>query len=374
MDNGQKTYNLKSGEVFSFDGMYAVYKGEKGQARSLVKASEWFESYDGEVDPEQGAKVEVPEDEAPVEMSHNRNITGGKIIESSDVPADTDARAAIAKTREKAPPATRKASDDSLESLVEQYDNASGETIVTDDMEDAKSEVRAINADADIVAEVSQAAKEASSTGDTSGVQMSAQEKGEKVVVAMDDNVAKETNYSGAEKPEEQGHLPVESDGDGVVVKKTSAPAINKNEVNSSTVVESNDSGPNVSAEEKEVAKASEPATSRGDIGSSTQTRKTSTKSSKSSSKSKATRDAGQDGVVVGKVSKQNDTVTSEGITSKVSVGAEGQVDTGDVEFSAPGGMEVGEVEVTSGEDSVADLGGGSVDSDADIDINDLLQ
>jgi sensor c-di-GMP phosphodiesterase-like protein len=210
------------------------------------------------------------------------------------------------------------------------------------------------------------------------------------MVISQEERVAKKTDYS-KKKPVASEHkkLRVDKEASGVEVRKVSVPAIQKNDVKTSTA----ETTAEVVEELKEVAEMDYKQEST-DVGSSTQAQ---TESSRILSAAKkdtkkvlvsASEDnpkisekkpvvisgsaQDQDGVVVRKVSKisEESVSTQEGITSKVTVGSGGDIDPGDVVFESNSDVTIGEATFSKTEDTVTDLSG---INDMDIDINGIL-
>lgn len=382
LDNGKTTTQVKKGEALQFDGLYAVIRGEKGAARPLSKViGEWI------------SPVAVQVKEAPKKLARpSRNATGGRIMEHSDFPSDPDNN-------------IRNSPNDSIDTLLKAYDKTpeiklvNGRREVTGDLEDIKKEVTVINHDASEVRKVS--AQDGAPVTNKSGVEISQSSSSKPSVMSRDGQVAKATNYSGKTA---EDHTPkklvIDYEASGVVAKTTTYDKKSTPQQVSAQLVE----------DEIDVGEISYPATQRTDVGSSTQTTATAPKkaaTSKKSSKKKSAKKKvaapkaaaqvpvalkkgptvvkgpvvnsdGQEAVVYGKVSKDNSVVIEDGITSKVTVGAAGDIDVGEVTFSSGSDYDEPEVIFGSGGDTPVDIFEGDSDvgvikADDDIDLKDIL-
>jgi hypothetical protein len=218
-------------------------------------------------------------------------------------------------------------------------------------------------------------------TKNTSTVQIEDSEVGRRTVISREQQVAKSTSYNPtleASEPKKQ-RREVISDGEGVVVKKTSTQAVFKNEINESVRVTETESGDTIieGAVAKEVTyEASDPAIV---TGSTTQAQTVGSKigsnpKKAAEEKAKRLKQVGavildkQEGVVVKKVRKDEGEKTSaEGFVAKLSVG-KNEEKRGEVEFGGDvDGIIGGEATVSSGGPSVVDA------SDAGVDISDIL-
>jgi hypothetical protein len=416
LDGGKNSIYVKKGEPLQFDGMDAVINGTKGSARSLVKViGEWIAPVGKPVVATQVSKSARP----------SRNATGGRILEHSDYTSDPEKKNAR-------PPSDR------VEDLLKSYDKpvdvkiVDGKREVTSDLSDARREVKVINDDANEVRKVS--ANDGAPVTNKSSVEMGKDNENRGVILSQEGNIAKETNYSNKEDSDVgQKKLTIDYEASGVVVKETSSqkgPAVKMAVAKSETY-----------QTEVDVGETSYPATQTTDVGSSTQAQieqrkdvakkapakkapvkkaptkkapakkapakvastvaaptkpavKTQVESSqeavvvgKVSSSSTVGRTVtveGQDAVVVGKVKRDaSESVrTSDGITSRVTVGSSADADDGEVTFSSNNYFEEPTATFSAGEDTAFDMDDAEVinlDSDTggetseDIDINDLL-
>lgn len=394
-----ETVNVKTGEELSFDGLYVEFNGDVGQARSLSKViGDWIAPVDmgeGQIEetppPEMtppsartrnfsgGREIEQssPENDMDVriqqEASHRgevpqqqaargRNINGGRVIEDSDVEKEMGVRA------------PRETSYQELQRLLKVANQKLKDAGITSDLDDIKKEVTVINDDTSEVAKV----RHTDTTGvrNTSGVQIKEMKEAKRAVVSQDGMQVKETHYNTKVEEPVQKRLVVDREATGVEVRKTGdykqaaavKPAVKKMQV---------------VREEEPVIKTSYAKQKATDVGSSTQPQmeadvimKSKTLVGGSSNNLKIIRDTqDSDAKVVGKVSSSrqsslitadNATVTQSGITAKLTVGPEGTVNTGDVQFGSGGdGIELGEVQIGSG-------GANSTD-DGDIDVDSIL-
>lgn len=360
LNNGEETVNVVPGDVVIFDGLKVECKGKTGVAKpfsSIIREGAWVKQVSEDKAAELSQKAAIIQERklAEIEAANtpkSRNATGDKILENSDAASD--------------PYAPKKNMDKDyaeLQSLVEDYEK-----------ETFEGKTKVISSDDEIVAEVSEAAKRAS-TSNSSGVEIDDQPKHKRTVVSHEQTVAKETHYNDPLESDtkKRKKLEVESDGDGVVVKKVSTPAINKNEIDKDTKIREKSE---VSYEEGVVKETSYDEQKHTDVGSSTQAQtvqnptKSSSKKASTEGTSKKSKSLDQEAVVVGKVRKTSSTKTEGGITSEVSVGSNEGSD-GEAEFSSSGdGVDVGEVQVGSGSTPVKDI---STDDDGGIDIEELL-
>ncbi len=374
MDNGKKYLDVKKGDIVVFDGLYAECKGEGGAARSLAKVvGEWIKPLKG--DPDKIAKLAASARAIPEGPpgSQSRNVTGGQIVENSSV--DQEARA----------PVSRKDDYAELQDLVDQQEasmNRQDAPKVADDLADAQKESRVIDQDDTIVADVSPEAQ-TDVQSNVSGVTVQEQDNSPRTVVAQEERVVKETDYSdsGPVVQESRRKLQVDTEADGVEVRKVTTPAINANEV---TAGESTDQ---VVADQDVVVATSHGDTDQHtDIGSSTQSRttapkkggkkasagkKTSTKKASSAGKRSTVRVVEQqDGQVVAKTTPIEESKSSQGITSKMTIGPSQEMEVGDVEFSSNSEMTGTEAVVSAGETTPVQVA--TADDDG-IDVNDIL-
>jgi hypothetical protein len=410
LDNGKTPTYVKRGETLKFDGLNVELRGESGAARSLAKVvGEWISPV--------GVKVALVGKQL---ASPSRNATGGRVVEHSDYPSDP----IVGVTN---PPS------DSVTTLIKSYESVpavklvNGKREVTSDLEDIKREVTIINDDASVVRKVS--ANDGAPITNKSGVEMGKVKETRGVVMTPDGDIVKKTNYSGkkASVPERK-KLTIDYESSGVEVRKTST---NKPKVASApTKMET-------FATDDVVAETSYPATQTTDVGSSTQAqveqRKTvkkvaTKKKSKSTAKKSTAKKApvkkapvktvveasdavddliagaqveahtrptvakghkivaeGQEAYVISKVTrdKQSSIQTENGITSRVTVGASEDMDVGEVTFSSTSDYDdepavtFGAGESTPYDPTEADVFGADeaeiIDSDGDIDLNDLL-
>lgn len=412
LDGGKNTTYVKRGESLQFDGLTVVIRGETGSARSLVKVvGEWIAPVGKPVAPVANKAART-----------SRNATGGKILEHSDYTSDPE-------TRNANPPSDR------IENLLKTYDKpvdtkiVNGKREVTSDLDDARREVRVINNDANEVRKVS--ANDGAPVANKNSVEIGKDNENRGVLLSQEGDVAKETNYSGKEAATEgTKKLTIDYEASGTVVKKTgsSKEAVSKTAAKSQTITM-----------DTEVGETSYPATQTTDVGSSTQAqieqrkavakkapakkapakkapvkkapaKKAPVKVAPEATKtgtliiedqeavviSKVSRDPmeakkqvvnveGQEAVVVSKVKRDSMTsvTTSDGITSRVTVGGSDDGDDGDVTFSSNDDFEEPTATFSAGEESPFDASEAEIidsDSDAgvveesdDIDINDLL-
>jgi hypothetical protein len=380
LDGGKRELRAKYGDLLEFDGLNIKSNNVEGEARSFssaIRAGEWvkavsaekLEAFKQSASAKAAAAVQSV-DEGPVRA---RNETGGKIVEGSDVGASK---------------VSRKSPDKDLQDLVNNYED---ETYPTEEEEAeliakrkiaAKKEVveeslpkksKVINYDEDIVAKVSEAAHTDAETKNTSGVELEEQTETDSVVVSEEEQVVKPTNY--AEKESSDGtrkKLTVAKDSEGVVVRKTSVPAISRTEINEHTKVA--EDSLKVLSEDVVVSETNYEESKSIDVGSSTKagvvaSRKATTKVVK---RATSTGSDDQGAVVVGKVSASREASLVDGIIVKTTVGSNEESE-GKVVISS-GGTDIENVEATfSGSDSsIVDLS--DFDESTDIDINDLLE
>jgi len=401
LDNGKTPLYVKRGETLQFDGLNVVLRGEQGTARSLAKViGEWITPIGTSTKPKERQLA-----------SASRNATGGRVVEHSDYTSDP----IVGITN---PPS------DSVTNLLKSYDKTpeiklvNGKREVTSDLDDIKKEVIVINEDANEVRKVS--AYEGASVTNKDSVAIKKSTGTKNVLLSHEGNVAKATNYSGKQaSTEERKKLTIDYEASGVEVRKTSATKSTaaKAPVKMATF-----------ATDVEVAQTSYPSTQTTDVGSSTQAQVVQNAAVKKAPAKKApvkkapakkapvkkmpskfasgtpvtdTTDSvedlinrapittptvvkginiiteGQDAVVIGRVTRDSKTSvqTEDGITSRVTVGASGDVDAGEVTFSSNNDFDEPTATYSSGEDTPFDASEAEVvyATDDDVDLNDLL-
>jgi len=381
LNNGDSTVNLNKGTIVEFDGLNVDCNGTKGTAssfRTIVREGLWVRPIEADKVKEFQEKFlsKMRSVKGSVVDTKSRNVTGGKLVESSSV--EDEVRVKSNKS-------------DDLTSLVNEYEEKTCANIDPnkkfENSIDVRKKVKVDNYDDQEVAKVKVASTE---NKNTSGVEIDSPENKKIDVVSDEERVVKSTSYNKKVETSEPNHLEVDKDGDGVVVKKTRVPAVNKTEINEKTAK-------TISVEEDAVIETNYNDTNEStDVGSSTQasvvSQKTKTTTAKKSSVSKpkfinkSTDIEDHGGKVVGKVKKSANMIsTTEGITSKVSVGTP-KGNAGDVTFSQTGdGIEMAdEAEISGSGISITDLAEMSdgvevVSSNEDttdsnnIDISDLL-
>lgn len=245
-----------------------------------------------------------------------------------------------------------------LNSLVNDYEKktAKGSVIIDDDANEVMK------------------TKDASNEGNKPGVQVEEKDTEKRRVIAEDQRLAKETKYTESSEPEARKKPEIVSDGEGVVVKKTGTPAVNKNDVSTTRIDQDGVVTPDGNvALETNYQDESEPT----QVGTSTQTRLTKTQRSKSAANDKQAKARkatvqdvqDQDGQVVGKVRKSPAPKTSDGITVKTTVGASDEMSVPEAITSSNDAAIIGgEATIGSGSDRASEVGSGD-----DIDIGDLL-
>jgi hypothetical protein len=317
LDNGKSTLNVKRGEVLEFDGLNVNIRGQSGVVKPLAKViGEWI----------------VPATQKVVKVKNklarpSRNVSGGRLIEHSDFSSDPLN-------------VVQKYQDDSLETLVKKYE-VPQKTEVTDDLADARKEVKVINDDDREVMKVSTVDK---TRTNTNGVEIKNIEEKKKVLLSPDGMVVKETSYEEGKEREEDKKPPklkVDTESEGKVVKVTSSGKSRKKKIDVSTLPENE-----IIETDIDLTETSYPAIQTTEVGSSTQAhiekqktrKKSAKKASKSASKKEVIMDTnGQDANIVSKVSdKTSSTVSYEdGIVSKVTVGSPGEMKVGEASFSS---------------------------------------
>lgn len=406
LDNGKEEVKLQRGDLVEFDGLNAKARGKEGQARvvsKVIREGEWLKP----IKPDKVAILKkrlaergrIPEDSVTVK-SVSRNITGGKIVEHSDVGAVKIARTAKDEGMELQDLVNRYESD----TFMDSHDDPNARNVRRTEIEDnmPQKRVEIIDNDASVVAQVSKEASTDAETKNTSGVEIGEQSTEKAKVVYDEERVAKDTNYSG-KKEAQEGHkkLSVEKDGEGVVVKETGKGSTKKKTTKKKTSKKkaskkgssSKKKATPISEEQKVVKNTNYESTRPTDIGSSTQA---AVESDKNVNKTAGMSGDNQDARVVGNVSKNRDFGDGdqqdlpEGIILKTTVGSNESEDPS-VEFSSSGdgigeGIESGEATFSKGSTPVADLSDIEVEdveevSDeksenieaGDIDISDLL-
>lgn len=413
LDSGKTPTYVKRGETLTFDGLNVELRGEKGVARSLAKVvGEWISPVGVKVTPV-GKQLASP----------SRNATGGRVVEHSDYPSDPIVGV-------KNPPS------DSVTTLIKNYETVpavklvNGKREVTSDLDDIKREVTVINDDANEVRKVS--ANDGAPITNKSGVEIGKDKETRGVVMTPDGDVAKETNYSGKKASVvDRKKLTIDYESSGVEVRKTSAnkpkvasapakietfatddavaetsyPATQTTDVGSSTQaqIEQRKTVKKTAAKKKSTAKkgTAKKATAKKAVAKKapvapvaeasdavddliaeaqveTHTRPTVVKGPKVVAE-------GQEAYVISKVTrdKQSSVQTEDGITSRVTIGASEDMDVGEVSFSSNNDFDdeppvtFGAGEDTPYDPTEADVLGADeaeiIDSDSDIDLNDLL-
>jgi hypothetical protein len=388
IDEGKKEFRAKYGDLIDFDGITVRCKDVEGQARSferIVRDGEWVKY----IAPEkvgilkQRLESKFPpltpiKNEGPLK---DRNDTGGKIVESSDLSST--------KLKIKAK-AIKDSTVKELVELIADYDNKSfpksvdseetNKKLEENDKRVSENRSRVINYDDDIVAPVTEEISKEGSVKNTSGVELEDLDSSKLTVVSEEERVVKSTSYAKKGSTTDQKKLVVDKDSEGIVVRKTSVPAISKTEVNENTKV--NEDSLKVSNEEVVVSETNYDAASPTDVGSSTKAGVVASSGNKSTSKKAVSVDVEDQGAVfVGKVSRVRDFDTVEGISVKTTVGSPKE-SLGEAKFSSGGdGVENTEAKFSGTGPSVTDLSG-SFDSEessitaidgGDIDISDLL-
>jgi hypothetical protein len=405
LDNGKTSLYVKRGEILQFDGLNVILRGEQGTARSLSKVvGEWIALTGISVKPVEKQLASV-----------SRNATGGRVVEHSDYTSDPLVGI-------QNPPS------DSIDKLLKGYDKipeikmVNGKREVTSDLDDIKREVTVVNEDANEVRKVS--AYDGAPVTNKDSVAIGSNTNAKSATLSHEGNVAKATNYTGKQaSTEDRKKLTIDYESSGVEVRKTSN---NKGNVAKAPVKME------TFATDVEVAGTSYPSTQTTDVGSSTQAQMEQHKISvnkapvkkapakKAPAKkapvkkapAKITSNApimnvtdsveelidsapiivatkptvakgvtviteGQEAVVISKVSRdtRSSIQTEDGITSRVTVGASGEVDAGEVTFSSNNDFEEPTAVYSSGEDTPFDASEAEViyAKDDDIDLNDLL-
>ena len=369
LNGGADPVLVKPGTVFSFDGMNVVVVDaygmeKKGVAPMLTKVEgEWFV-------PVAPVKTVLSTDS----NSKSTPVNQVSASKASDQPVKTIA-------------STGAIAGENIAKMIDQYEVQSG-------LKD-KEGPTIINDDATII---SQTRKTAGQVGqkNTAGVQIENSEVGPKKTVYREQQTVKQTQYNptlDASEPKRQ-RPQVISDSEGVVIASKRANKIktkNANEVNQNTRV--NDEMGVISADEtvaKETTyKNGEPV----DVtGSSTQAQLTQTpkiaSNPKRAAEEKAKRMAqvknisidGQEGVVVGKVRKDEDTKTSsEGFVTKLTVGSTNEDITGLEATVSSGEIDLGDIEATVGSgnaEDISDMGADEaqiIDSDTEDGVDEIL-
>jgi hypothetical protein len=365
LNGGADPVLVKPGTVFSFDGMNVVVTDaygmeKKGVAPMLTKVEgEWF----------------IPV--APIKTAALSTDLNSKGTPVNQVPAPK-----VSDQPVKTIASTGAIAGDNIAVMINQYEEQSG-------LKD-KEGPTIINDDASIVGQVRKTAGQVGQKN-TAGVQIENSEIGPKKTVYREQQTVKQTQYNptlDASEPKRQ-RPQIISDSEGVVIASKRANKIkskNANEINQNTRV--NDEMGVIAADEtvaKETTyKNGEPV----DVtGSSTQAQLTQTpkiaSNPKRAAEEKAKRMAqiktisidGQEGVVVGKVRKDEDTKTSsEGFITKLTVGSTNDDITGLEATVSSGEVNISDIEATVG--SGNDLGEDEaqiIESDTDDNVDDIL-
>lgn len=353
LDNGKSSLNVKRGETLEFDGLNVIIRGQEGTARPLAKViGEWIIPATQKITRVKRTPA-VP----------SRNATAGRIIEFSDFSSDPAN-------------AVRKQQDDNIETLLKQYE-APQKTETTDDLSDARKEVRVINDDDREVRKVT--AKD-NTIANNSGVEIEEKDTEKRALLSQDGMVVKETSYENKEDTSNKKppKLKVDKEAEGKIVKKTTSGKSSKQKVDVSTLPEKE-----IVETDIDVSETSYPSKQTTDVGSSTQahiekqkTRKKRTKKAtkKVDKKEETVLDTnGQEASVVGKVSADKTPKDyKDGIVTKLSVGSVGDMEVGEATFSS-NKAEDPEVSITSPGDNLSELINNESDIDNDLNIGDSI-
>lgn len=432
LDNGKTPITVKMGETMTFDGLNVTFRGEQGTARPLSKViGEWIAPIGTPVKPV-GKKLAAP----------SRNATGGKVIEHSDYTSDPlvgvknqpdDSVEALLKSYDRTLPVKLV---DGKREVTSDLDDARREVqIINDDA----NEVRKVTATdgAAIVNKNSVEIKDndrgkrtvLSTEGQIakktnySGKEASTKEP-KKLTIDYEASGVEVRKTSDGAPPKVERSDKVETFETDMEVAETTYPSVQTTDVGSSTQaqIEQRKNTKKASTKKKATKKkavkktASKKGTSKkksikkdyqpinedsavdpvvslaedlvNDIDANipdytpvTEKNDASTRSTKVSGP--VVESDGQEAVVISKVTRDSDQniKTHDGITSKVTVGGNEEVDTGDVIFSSSGNFDEPSVTFGSGEDTAVDINAGVPDNDEaeiiessdDLDINDIL-
>lgn len=425
LDNGKTPITVKKGETMTFDGLNVTFRGEQGTARPLAKViGEWIAPIGTPVKPV-GKKLAAP----------SRNATGGKVIEHSDYTSDPlvgiknqpdDSVEALLKSYDKTPPTK----------LV------NGKREVTSNLDDARREAQIFNDDANEVRKVT--ATDGAPVVNKNSVEIKDNDKGKRTVLSTEGQIAKETNYSGRKaSTNAPKKLKIDYEASGVEVRKTSDgappkveksgkvetfetdmevaetsyPSVQTTDVGSSTQAQIEQRKTTKKASTKKKATKKKPvkktASKKKSVKKNTQpinedsavdpvvslaedlvndidadlpdyTPETQKVEQTTKTKGPVIESDGQEAVVISKVTRDSErnVKTHDGITSKVTVGGNEDVDAGDVTFSSSGNFDEPTVTFGSGEETAVDIGASSLDddeadiiesSDDDVDLNEIL-
>ncbi len=357
-----ESLSLKTGEEFLFDGLYFEYRGDKGQVESLCKViGDWVAPVDGSI------PVSIPVQQgAP--STRSRNSFGGREVEESSPENDLGVKV------------QQESSNQEMNRLLK-MDVKPQKTEVVSDMHDIKKEVNIIDDDTSVVAQVRKT--DSTATKNTSGVQIDQKLEAKRPVMSQEGQMVKKTAYNKTEEEPVRKRLVVDKEVQGVEVGKTSTAS------KTITVVKDTPKKPVVVREEDSVIETNYGTQKSTDVGSSTQSKvesdvilsKTATVAKSSKIIRETVRD---DSVVVGKVSKNrqnsfmtadNPNVSQGGITAKLTVGPEGNIDVGEVQFASSGdGIEMSDVTFGDAKSKNVDVSDEAIiiDND-DIDVDDIL-
>lgn len=348
---------VKPGTVFSFDGYSVEINGLDGVVRKVAAPSlnkvvgDWFipvTEVSGIPQVKQAPVVNKVEQEA-----------ARAVVDSSAISSENPAE------------------------LIKRYEVASN-------LRDRKSPT-VINDDASIVGKVRKVAGDGEIKKNTSGVQMEDSEVGKRTVISQEERLVKKTTYGpnptlDPSDPTKQRKPVIITDGEGVIVKKTTVKAIFKDQIRPDTIVDED----KISIEHDVVKETSYEEPKAIDIGSTTQAQVvTKISGDKKAAENKAARmrqiSGDQEGTVVGKVRKDKTIeVTGDGFTSKLTVGKNEEKE-GKVEFGNNIG---GDIDGIIGGEAVVTGGGNINASDAsaeativhstekgeDVDIGDIIE
>jgi hypothetical protein len=324
--NGKQSIDVSPGDVIDFDGVnFSIgdVSGASSSLRVVVREGEWLRIEDGSTPLDLNAKPTVS-------PTRTYNATGGQQVEMSDPAADRN----LYQGRHQGGSQSEKSLGDTVREYEEGTEKA-GTTLVTDDMSDIHREVKVTTMDVREVAKVTDKGKNAaqSSSGVVS-LRQSAPEGKRKVVQGV--SMAKQTAPD--KSPQGYKHIKVDSVAAGVVVGKVtdrSAATMNKKATEG-------EKRPTVT-HQTVVKTTSRPASTRGDIGSSTQAAVV------------KQMDVAPEVTVVSTVREEFEVVSKDGIKSTMTVRPSDEISVGEVtSTSAEGGVE---------------LSGGD-----DLDVSDILQ
>ena len=432
LDNGKTPITVKKGDTMTFDGLNVTFKGEQGTARPLSKViGEWIAPIGTPVKPV-GKKLAAP----------SRNATGGKVIEHSDYTSDPligvknqpdDSVEALLKSYDKTPPiklvngkrevtsnlddARREVkiiNDDANE--VRKVTATDGAPVVNKnsvELKDNDRGKRAVLSPEGVIVKKTNYSGKTASTNET-----------KKLTIDYEASGVEVRKTSDGAPPKVKKSNKVETFETDMEVAETSYPSVQTTDVGSSTQaqIEQRKTTKKASTKKKTAKKKAVKKTARKKGTSKKKTVKKSShpinevsavdpvvslaedlvsdidvdvfdstpiteRNDNSTGSTKVNgpviESDGQEAVVISKVTRDSDrnVKTNDGITSKVTVGGNEDVDVGAATFSSSGNFDEPTVTFGSGEETAVDISAEVFDNDEadiiessdDVDLNEIL-